>query len=167
MKSNLSKNQSEIRYGEAFNLERAVETTKDTNDTKRELVTASSGFTRQVRFFGVGKTHSQPLVSCVSCSSWFISTAVIRFNQDLTDQAGGRRREEADGGVCHAIRLVTSAATGRRFLAKEWRQRNGETDLVSGCYFHCLHSFASIPLPIVWRDYCAEVGFLSRPFSAR
>lgn len=64
---------------ECFTLEKAVGTTKDTKDTKRQPVTVRSGCARQVRFFDLGKTRSQPLFSCVSCISWFISTAVFRF----------------------------------------------------------------------------------------
>ena len=62
----------------AVNLKKAVETTKNTKDTKREGVAAISWFTQQVSFFGAPKTHSQPLFSCVS---WFISTAVSRVKR--------------------------------------------------------------------------------------
>lgn len=39
-------------------LEKAVETTTDTTDTKRARVTVSPGFARLVRFFGAGKPRS-------------------------------------------------------------------------------------------------------------
>ena len=57
---------------------KAVETTKNTKDTKREGVAAISWFTQQVRYFRDPKTYSQPWISCVS---WFISTAVFRLNR--------------------------------------------------------------------------------------
>ena len=65
----------------AINPEKAVGTTEGTKDTKGELVTASSRFTRQGRFCSAGKTHFQPWFSCLSCLSWFISTAVVRINR--------------------------------------------------------------------------------------
>ena len=68
-------------------LETAVETTKDTKDTKREGVAPSCCFTWIVRILGSAKTRVQPLFSWVSCISWFISTAAFRIT--VHDPTGG------------------------------------------------------------------------------
>ena len=110
-------------YAGSISLEKAVETTKDTKDTKRKRVPARSRFTRQVRYFDAGKTHSQPLFSCVSCLSWFISTGrTIGYHPQWPDQraqrTSGRRRAirlGSDHGHCRAPKMKWRRMAGGEF----------------------------------------------------
>ena len=71
-----------------WNPKSAVGTTKHTKATKWEGVAASSRFIQQVSVFGAEKTQLPPLFSCLSCLSWFISTAVfsLKTESNLPDQ---------------------------------------------------------------------------------
>ncbi len=74
-----------------FNLEKAVETTKDTNGTKGEGLAELGFVIWRVSYSDVEPPRLRPLFSgfsCFSCLSWFNPTAVSKFN---TCQAGDRR----------------------------------------------------------------------------